>query len=559
MKHLLTVLLSLISIAPIFSQCPDETIVLMTQSDVDNFALDYPGCTYLETNLFIGTDKFIPTTPNCTDAVDPIVNLSGLDQLTYLDSLVIQCNNSLQLIDGLNGLDSVDNIYISWNEELTDILGFGKLTKVSGFLDILNNDKLNNVLGFSNLQSSRLVNIRANGQVDFKHLKDGFSTVLIGNIEILHMDSISSLNLSVTDNDIIENFDFFSGRELDVLNVSMNDISQPLSFEGLELQKVASISIRGANDVDFTQLESISNIALRLQDCENCNNLRGLENLKFYGFHLSNLPQLTSLEDLGETRGALFSLIIDNCEQLENIDALSGISSIDWWLAIINNASLDNCSIKPICRAVTDLTFVSIENNGPSNTCNTADQIVIGCVEKETYIDFTICDGDTITLNNIDYTSVGLYYQDLVNQQGLDSVLVIDIIEADDCPDPNENPDTCPLDSTRPGLQINKLSTDLYNVIISYKESNMTLSEIEFSAIIEIISCHKVCRDLTFDITSFSFLDYCDRIDEISRGQSFDVPEIGDVDLMKYSTMIGEITYFSEFIIEMSIEECVKL
>lgn len=546
------------------SQCPNESIILLTQSDIDNFSQQYPDCTYLESNLFIGAETLSFINPNCDNDEDPIIDLSGLDQLTYIrDTLLIQCNNSLTSTSGLNDLDSVGSIYISHNKELTDIEGFENLTNVTERLYIYRNENLNSIIGFKNMVTARNIYISADVTIDLNNLKYASAFALIGDIVMLHMDSIQTLsNLNVSTNNILENFDFLSGRELDIPQFTITQITQPFSFRGLEPLKSTKLNIFHVTNVDFSHLESLETMSgFRLSNCENCTSLSGLENIDFSNLiFISSNPFLTTLYGLSSLPGAIGSLVITGCAQLENIDALSGISSISNILEISNNASLNNCSIKPICRALSnDLNVLTIENNGPSNTCNTSGQILMGCTDKETYLDYTICDGDTIKLNNVDYTSVGLYYQDLVNDQGLDSILVIDIVASDDCSDPNADPDLCPLDEEKPGLQINKLSNDLYDIIITYKENNMTLEDIGHAEVVEIIACHKVCRDLTFDESNFSFIDHCDMIDDISRGADFDLPAGTGYDAMKYYTSMEEIQYFSEFIVRMAIEECVKI
>jgi|GEM_PF-3502130 len=560
MKQLLTLLLSLATITSLWSQCPTETIVLRTQSDVDGFAQQYPDCTYLETNLYIGVDTYV-FLPNCDASGDAIVDLSGLDQLTYIrDTLVIQCNNSLQIMDGFNGLDSIGSMFISGNEALTDILGFENLTKSKSRIRIKENDLLSNIHGFSNLEEAQDIVLTADASIDLSRLESVFYLQIDGDTELEHMDSIRSMTLNVRNNDLFENFDFLSGRAFDFFGFDLNNITRPITCQGLELVKQASISVRGAVDVDFTQLESLTDISLRLIDCEDCDNLKGLENLNYIGvFFLANVPKLTSLEDLGVTSGTLVQVIISDCTNLESIDALAGITTIDFLLQVKNNPNLDDCSIKPICRRVMNGVSVTIKNNGPSNTCNTADQVLMGCTAVETYIDYTICDGDTITLNGTDYTSVGLFYQDLLNEQGLDSILVIDIVASDDCPDPDDNQDLCPLDAEKPGLQINKRDDGLYDVIISYQESSMSIDAVGYESTVKLISCHKSCRDLTFESTTFSFIDHCDMMDDVSRGIEIAFPDANDYNELVYYTCKQEIRYFEEFVVLMAVDECVKM
>ena len=103
MKYVtLTLLLALfasISIIHLKAQC--GPISLLTQADIDNFSTDYPGCTTVVGDLYVGIDI------NTFDPND-ITNLDGLSQLTKVTGdLEVQYNDLLTDIDGLANIDSV--------------------------------------------------------------------------------------------------------------------------------------------------------------------------------------------------------------------------------------------------------------------------------------------------------------------------------------------------------------------------------------------------------------------------------------------------------------------
>ena len=546
------------------SQCPNESVVLLTQSDIENFSQQYPDCTYLETNLFIGVETFSASNPNCENAVDPITDLSGLDQITYIrDTLLIQCNNSLTSISGLNSIDSVGSIYISYNEELLNIVAFENLTNVREKLTIVQNENLSSITGFRNIITARNIRISADAVINLSKLNHTLALTIIGDVEMLHMDSIQTLvNLNILSNNIIENFDFLSGRELEIPQFTISQISQPISFRGLELLITANLNIFYVANVDFSYLESLEDIAIfRLSNCENCTSLSGLENINFSNsIRITSNPFLTTLDGLSSAKGEIRRLTITGCAQLDNIDALSSISSISEVLEVSNNPSLNNCAIKPICRALSnDLIVLTIENNGQSNTCNTSEQILMGCADKETYLDYAICDGDTITLNSVEYTTVGLYYQDFVNEQGLDSILVIDIVESDDCSDEEEDPTLCPILS-RPGMQIDRLDDDTYNIMYLYGIKRMYLRDIKYTELVNLIAYHKVEKDILFDFDTFALEQYCERAEVISKGEIYQ-PNLPSAPMMKYKVEVtmSEIDFFQNFVLTIRSGESVKL
>lgn len=66
---------------------------------MDAFSINYPGCNIVEGVLIIVSDN--------------ITNLNGLSMLTKVDTLIIEYNDILTSLQGLNNLDTVLHLYIS--------------------------------------------------------------------------------------------------------------------------------------------------------------------------------------------------------------------------------------------------------------------------------------------------------------------------------------------------------------------------------------------------------------------------------------------------------------
>lgn len=57
MYRLLLALLVIFKTPSLFSQCPPGSAILVTQAEVDQFIIDYPNCTMINGNLWIGSNS----------------------------------------------------------------------------------------------------------------------------------------------------------------------------------------------------------------------------------------------------------------------------------------------------------------------------------------------------------------------------------------------------------------------------------------------------------------------------------------------------------------------
>jgi hypothetical protein len=106
---------------------PFGNYYILSQSDVDNFASNYIGCTELEGDLHIeGND---------------IVSLSGLSQVTSIgETLIIGYNHALTNLTGLNNLSSIgETLIIGYNHALTNLTGLNNLSSIGENLEITHN------------------------------------------------------------------------------------------------------------------------------------------------------------------------------------------------------------------------------------------------------------------------------------------------------------------------------------------------------------------------------------------------------------------------------------
>lgn len=169
----------LISLNIVSSQsCLPNGITFSTQSEIDNFQINYPNCNEVEGYVSIRGED--------------IVNLNGLGSLTTV-------GNYLSIFD---------------NPSLTTLSGLESLTTIYGGLSIEQNDLITNLSGLANLTSvGEWVVIVSNGVL--KDLNGLEGLISIGNtLEIRLNDSLTSLSG-------IDNIDYSTISQLVLLNNSL--------------------------------------------------------------------------------------------------------------------------------------------------------------------------------------------------------------------------------------------------------------------------------------------------------------------------------------------------
>lgn len=132
------------------------------------------------------------------------------------------------------------------------------------------------------------------------------------------------------------------------------------------------------------------------------------------------------------------------------------------------------------------------------------------------------------------------------------------IVPPEDPIDPID-PNLCPL-TFRPGMQIDKVDDDLYNVMYLYGNERMKIKNINYSTLMELIYHHKVEKDLLFDFTTFRLSILCTMAERIIDGHRFEyslpniLPPFADENLT-----MEEIEMFKDFVLTMGENESLKI
>ncbi len=263
MKHIFFLsLLTFLHFSSILGQCPGSPIYITTQQQIDDFAIDYPGCTEMETNMTIW-----PTSG------EVINNFNGLSQLTSID-----------------GLLSVRNV------DATDFSGLENLTSI-GRLKVISNSDLTNLSGLNNLSSAMDIAFESNPAL----------------VDLSAISNINSLNgLLVWNSPVTTMVDLSNIDALDSLTIHRTELS---ALTGLEsIMEVGRLGV-SRNDL-LTDLVGLNNLVsveqLYISSNDNLSSFNGLDeisNIEYIGIdNNNNLTDVTALADMDHT--IITSLVI---------------------------------------------------------------------------------------------------------------------------------------------------------------------------------------------------------------------------------------------------------
>ncbi len=301
--------------------CLPNGITFTTQADLDNFPINYSGCTEILGDVSIGSQIVYLDSLNSITAInggvriifnDHLSSLIGLENLSSIGgNLKIFHNDNLSNLSGLENLSSIGGyLEIDGNENLSNLIGLGNLSSIGGILKIYDNENLSNLIGLGNLSS------------------------IGGNLEIDDNDNLSNLSA-------IENLSSIGGN----LEIDRNENLSNL----IGLENLASVggNLRIWENENLSSLNGLENISflsgnLEIDDNENLSNLSAIENLTAIGGNLriydnDNLPSLAALENLSSI-GA--DLVISVNGNLTSLTGLEGITTIGGNLKIFYNDNL---------------------------------------------------------------------------------------------------------------------------------------------------------------------------------------------------------------------------
>ncbi len=382
------------------STCLPEGIKLTTQSQVDSFPINYPGCSSISASLEIvatgisNLDSLaqIESIEGSLIIIDntALTNLRGLENLSSIGGdLDIRIAPRLIDLEGLNNLNSVsDRLIISQCLQLENINALAGMNPNSfSELIIVGNPKLSDcaIKAFCDYLTSLTAktNIGANGEQcsSREEVEAACAACIPEGLTFTRQSQIDSFPIQYP------SCSFVNG------NVSIIFLNEPLSgldslypitsikgnliiqyANGLEdLEGLQNLTFIGNNlDISFMEslkslkgLESLQSIRrLQLIDNPRLKNLKGLDNLSLVKSDvlirgLDSLTNLEGLESLTTVRGA-FRMY--NLHQLSSLSGLEQLTSINDQFLLENLKKLRNVDLLKKLNFVRSIKIVSLDS-----------------------------------------------------------------------------------------------------------------------------------------------------------------------------------------------------
>ncbi len=351
----------------LFGQCP-SSLIFSNQSQIDNFATNYPNCTEINETVTIEEINS-----------GNITNLNGLSQITKVKNLKIFNNQALTNLDGLNNLTAITDgsiygkLYIINNPSLQNLDGLENLQEILEDIRIVENPSLTSIEGLQNVSIiTPDIGIQIKENPSLLSLQ-GLNGITIANALVITLnDMLSNLNG-------LNNLTEIS--ELLEINVNQN----LTTLEGLN--SLVSVGGQGLKIYSNPSLESFDGLEnlVSIQQSYFMNNT-ALINIEALGnftssaemFGISNSPLLTNLHGL-ENLNSVGFLIFGGLDSLNDISALSNVDMTSVYSFYLSNCPLLSvCDYPNICQYLnTTSNNDIIYNNAPG--CSTREEILQSC------------------------------------------------------------------------------------------------------------------------------------------------------------------------------------
>jgi hypothetical protein len=325
------------------AQCP-ETLLLQSQTDIDEFGINHPDCDSVNTLIINGYQS-----------EDYITDLSPLSGITHVKwTLVIANNDSLESLNPLNVLGPVSNLRVSNNPLIENLEGLEGITSTNE-IKLHSNNVLNNIQALSNVSGN-------NTKLDLKYNTN--LTSLDGLQNLTGLSSMEILYASIHNFEGLDNVEEIKGT------VKINYNNNLETLDGLN----ALTCVGGDTfDGDFFWLSGNPNLT-SLSALSNLNTLN--LNLEIFGNH--GLENLSGLENVLTFSGAL---------RIETNVNLKSITELEHWnittghLSITDNYALDSCACTSICDYLNSSEWRLIEDNGSG--CENEASILANCPQVD--------------------------------------------------------------------------------------------------------------------------------------------------------------------------------
>ena len=368
MKSVFTTALFFFTVLVFAQNCLPTGITLSTQTEVNNFPINYPGCVFIQGNLIIGKTG-TPTT---------ITDLTPLSQIIGIGGRLIVSNNAnLLSLNGLQNITQIQNtsqfydVAIQLNPSLTNLNNFPAITGNSIYIF---NNGISSLTGLNNATAEQILIEQNHNLINLTGI-----CLIDNNCDIKNNNSLNSLlglqsvgSLSISGNNSLTNL---LGLEniTSLYSLSLSDCQSLTSLQGLvNLNTITStMSIRNCDNLsnldNLTNLTSLSTVSLddnlNLQNINGLSNITQFSNTPFSRILIYNNQNLVSLDGLNNAISSyLDDIYVVNNPNLTSFN-FNGISSFGV-IQVVNNPMLTTLSLQNL---ITIGYLVTINNTNLSN------------------------------------------------------------------------------------------------------------------------------------------------------------------------------------------------
>jgi len=382
---------------------PYGNYYFFTQDDIDNFQINYPGCTEIEGNVEINGDDITSLTGlnNLTsiggnlaigdywNGGNPLLgSLSGLGNVIYIGGdLYIGYNDSLKSLTGLENVTSIGGwLWIYDNTALTSLTGLDNVTSIGGRLYVKDNAALTSLTGLDNIDAGSIseIIIKENPVLsicDVKSICDYLSAPT-GEIDIYKNAPGCDNQGEVQDACAVclpEGISFSSQEQIDSFQINYPHCTE---IEG-------DVEISGNDITDLSGLNVITSIGgdFYINYNDSLTILLGLESLTSIGGDLyinynNSLTSLMGLENMTSIGGTLSVAANTSITSLWGLENIYFGSIIDMY--IVDNTVLSECEIQSVCEYLANPGgTIEISNNAPG--CNDQQEVEDYCASQCLY------------------------------------------------------------------------------------------------------------------------------------------------------------------------------
>ncbi len=377
-----------------FPDCPPGSVTFTTQAQLDQFIIDYPNCTAIQGDLYLGDGLDFVNINDCNPLQNiesvygdifiqgtELVDLSGLENLVSIQgALVVYFNPYLQNLNGLGSIETLGNdlLRIDDNAELASLEGLENINPESisslsiqynANLDVCNVESVCVWLStFENQDSWYIAGNQPNCESQEAILLNCQSILPecpSGDLTFSSQEEVDHFILQYPNCSLLEG-------DLNIGTNLSSDINDLTPFENIEYI-LGSLVIQETQLSDFNGLQSLTSIGGVLEVIYNQEllNVSGLNNLSFLGLSMTFLEndQLTTLEDLGPIQYAEHVHITGNdallnlqgLNDLETVSADGGIFSVNNNSSLISLIGVENFTSGAIIKVEGNSSLQSLE------------------------------------------------------------------------------------------------------------------------------------------------------------------------------------------------------